>query len=182
MPNPQGQYAQEMKIRADALRRTGYRLPTEAEWEYACRAGAGTSRYFGGNVDLLGRYAWYLATSPDRAWPCGSLLPNDLGLFDILGNVYEWCQDRPLLYRPDRAGMIIDDINTQEYVNTDRLLRGGAFDNRPAYVRSACRSMEPAGVPQHRTSGSASPGLTIDFFYNFTITCMHSRYRPRACI
>ena len=75
---------------ADALRRTGYRLPTEAEWEYACRAGAGTSRYYGVEVDLLGRYAWYMATSQDHAWPCGSLLPNDLGLFDMLGNVYEW--------------------------------------------------------------------------------------------
>ena len=100
-PNERGQYAEGMKIRADALQRTGYRLPTEAEWEYGCRAGAGTSRYYGSNVDLLGRYAWYLATSPDRARPCGSLLPNDLGLFDMLGNVYEWCQDRSLQYRPD---------------------------------------------------------------------------------
>ena len=102
-----------MKIRADALGRTGYRLPTEAEWEYACRAGAVTSRYFGVNVDLLGQYAWYLATSQDHAWPCGSLLPNDLGLFDMLGNVYEWCQERPLLYRPDRAGLVVDGINIQ---------------------------------------------------------------------
>ena len=87
-PNAQDQYAEGMKIRADALERTGYRLPTEAEWEYACRAGAVTSRYFGVNVDLLGKYAWYQATSQDHAWPCGSLLPNDLGLFDMLGNVY----------------------------------------------------------------------------------------------
>jgi formylglycine-generating enzyme required for sulfatase activity len=138
-PNPQGQYAQEMKIRADALRRTGYRLPTEAEWEYACRAGAGTSRYYGGNVDLLGRYAWYLATSPDRAMPCGGLLPNDLGLFDMLGNAWEWCQDRASLYRPDRAGVIVDDINMVEYVHEPRLLRGGAFTDRPAHVGSAIR-------------------------------------------
>ena len=93
-PNERGQYAEGMKIRADVLQRTGYRLPTEAEWEYGCRAGAGTSRYYGSNVDLLGRYAWYLATSGDRAWACGSLLPNNLGLFDMLGNVHEWCQEQ----------------------------------------------------------------------------------------
>jgi len=138
-PNPQGQYAQDMKIRADALGRTGYRLPTEAEWEYACRAGAGTSRYFGVNVDLLGKYARYAATSQDHAWPCGSRLPNDLGLFDMLGNVIEWCQQRPPIYRPDRTGTVIDNINIQESVNTDRLLRGGAFSYVPALVRSAFR-------------------------------------------
>ncbi len=159
-PNPQGQYAQEMKIRADALRRTGYRLPAEAEWEYSCRSGAGTSRYFGANVDLLGRYAWYLATSPDRARPCGELLPNDLGLFDILGNVWEWCQDRPLSYRPNRAGVIIDDINTLEYVHTDRLLRGAAFSNLPSGVRSADRSWYAP------TSRSANLGFRLARTYN----------------
>ena len=128
-----------MKIRADALGRTGYRLPTEAEWEYACRAGAGTSRYFGVNRDLLGKYAWYQATSQDHAWRCGSLKPNDLGLFDMLGNVIEWCQERPPTYRPDRDGTMLDNITTQEYVNTDRLLRGGAFYYPPAFVRSAVR-------------------------------------------
>ena len=109
-PNDQGQFAEGMTIRADALSRTGYRLPTEAEWEYACRSGTGTSRYYGVSVNMLGRYAWFLATSPDRAQPCGSLLPNDLGLFDMLGNVYEWCQERALSYEPGK-GISKDDIN-----------------------------------------------------------------------
>jgi len=135
VPNEQNQYADRMKIRADALRRTGYRLPTEAEWEYACRAGSGTSRYFGLNVDLLGWYAWYLATSPDRARPCGSLLPNDLGQFDMLGNVFEWCQGQPVSYR---TGTKIDDTNIEEYVNINpRFLRGGTFLIQAAFVRSA---------------------------------------------
>jgi len=141
-PNERGQHAEGMKIRADALQRTGYRLPTEAEWEYGCRAGAGTSRYYGSNVDLLERYAWYLATSLDQARACGSLLPNDLGLFDMLGNVYEWCQDWSLPYRPGGTAVINDTINKIAYVNerNPRLLRGGAFNNRPAFVHSAYRN------------------------------------------
>ena len=86
-PNPDGEYATGMKIKPDALRLGGYRLPTEAEWEYACRAGAGTSRFYGASPELLGRYAWYNANSQEQAWPCGSLQPNELGLFDMLGNV-----------------------------------------------------------------------------------------------
>ena len=116
-PNDGGKYADGMKIRADALQRTGYRLPTEAEWEYACRAGAMTSRYYGLSEELLGQYAWYLYNTPgDRARPCGTKLPNDLGLFDMLGNVYEWCQERALVYRPDVTRIINYDINTREYI------------------------------------------------------------------
>ena len=94
LPNEAGAYDEGMTIPADVLQRTGYRLPTEAEWEYACRSGTITSRYYGLSTDLLGKYAWYQANSQEHAWPCGSLLPNDLGLFDMLGNVFEWCQDR----------------------------------------------------------------------------------------
>jgi formylglycine-generating enzyme required for sulfatase activity len=82
-----------MTIRADALRRSGYRLPAEAEWEYSCRAGADTVRYHGSSLDLLPAYAWYLKSSANRAWSGGSLFANDLGLFDTLGNVIEWCQE-----------------------------------------------------------------------------------------
>ena len=128
-----------MTIRADALRRSGYRLPTESEWEYACRAGAETPRYYGASLDLLAAYAWYQKSSADRAWPGGSLFPNDLGLFDTLGNVLEWCQEGPLLYRPDRTGIQINDINTSESVTKDRLLRGGSFNYLPSVVRSADR-------------------------------------------
>ena len=138
-PNAQKKYAAGMTIRADALRRSGYRLPTEPEWEYACRAGADTPRYYGASLDLLPAYAWYQKSSADRARPGGSLFPNDLGLFDMLGNMLEWCQEGRLLYRPDRSGIQINDINTSESVINDRVLRGGSFDNPASYARSANR-------------------------------------------
>jgi formylglycine-generating enzyme required for sulfatase activity len=142
LPNEAGAYAEGMSIAADALERTGYRLPTEAEWEYACRAGAVTSRYYGKSIALLGAYAWYQANSEDHAWMCGSLLPNDLGLFDMLGNVYEWCQDRYDESRKRKKVSYYDDIIKVTYIreNNPRLLRGVSFGVQPAPVRSAFRA------------------------------------------
>jgi formylglycine-generating enzyme required for sulfatase activity len=134
--NGQEEYDKRMTIPAGALRRTGYRLPTEAEWEYACRACAGTSRYHGLSIDLLKAYARYEANSQEHAWRCGSLLPNDLGLYDMLGNVFEWCQERQTNYQPGRVESSSDDIIDDIH----RLLRGGSFTGRPAGVRSAYRN------------------------------------------
>ena len=140
--NPDGRYAAGMKIQPDALDLAGYRLPTEAEWEYACRAGAATSRYYGASVDLLGRYAVLVSTSQEHAWPCGRLLPNELGLFDMLGNVFEWCQDVPRVYQPDSTGKLIDHMITDLIIDetNPRFLRGGSFIDPPAGVRSAFRN------------------------------------------
>jgi len=137
LPNRDGAYDTGMTIPADVLKRTGYRLPTEAEWEYACRSGTITSRYYGVSTDLLDKYARYQAHSKEHAWTCGSLFSNDLGLFDMLGNVFEWVQDQS--GRPDQTN---DEINIIEYVDTNipRLLRGGTFDDLPANVRSANRN------------------------------------------
>lgn len=75
---------------ADRLSRSGYRLPTEPEWEYACRAGAASSRPFG-DVSMLDDYSWSVRNSRLRLSQVGRLKPNALGLFDVLGNISEWC-------------------------------------------------------------------------------------------
>jgi serine/threonine protein kinase/formylglycine-generating enzyme required for sulfatase activity/tetratricopeptide (TPR) repeat protein len=144
LPNESGFFAEGMRIPADELDRKGYRLPTEAEWEYACRAGAVTSRYYGTSIELLRNYAWFPPKSANRAWPGGTLLPNDLGLFDVLGNAYEWCQDRASLYRPARKGLSVDQSRIEEFIfdKQMRLFRGGAFQSDSGDCRAAHRAAD----------------------------------------
>jgi serine/threonine protein kinase/formylglycine-generating enzyme required for sulfatase activity len=146
-PNERGLFAEGMQIKAGALAPGGYRLPTEAEWEYVCRAGARTSRYYGNSEEVLASYAWYVANSGDHAHRCGTLLPNDLGLFDMLGNLFEWCQGRADDYRPDGSGAIVDELHEAEAIPGDksRLIRGGSFIDRARDSRSAHRDREAPG-------------------------------------
>ncbi len=142
LPSAAGAYAEGMSIPADVLERTGYRLPTEAEWEYACRAGSVTSRYFGHSIGSLDAYARFQVNSKDHAWMCGSLFPNDLGLFDMLGNSFEWCHDRWNAFKPRSKATYIDIVTAPEF-NLEknlRYMRGGSFLFPPADVRSAYRS------------------------------------------
>jgi serine/threonine protein kinase/formylglycine-generating enzyme required for sulfatase activity len=139
-PNENGEYGPGMKAKAGYLELTGYRLPTEAEWEFACRANTVTSRYYGLTETLLPQYAWYQANGKNRAWPTASLKPNDFGLFDMLGNAFEWCDDL-FVSHPEADGTVADDAGTTKPVTPENrhVLRGGAFYNRPVYVRSAFR-------------------------------------------
>ena len=144
LPREGGGYAEGMTIPADVLRRIGYRLPTEAEWEYACRAGTVTSRHFGLSIELLEKYAWHQANSRDHAWSCGTLLPNDLGLFDMLGNEFEWVQDRMRRPMPERRGSFSDIINIYETLRMKILISFGAgrssIDRRPSARRTVSGS------------------------------------------
>jgi formylglycine-generating enzyme required for sulfatase activity len=141
LPDEAGAYTEGMTIPSDVLQRSGYRLPTEAEWEYACRSGTVTSYYFGLSSDLLEKYAWYLANSKEHAWSCGSLLPNEQGLFDMLGNEIEWVQDGTHRLMRARRGLFNDNISAYEYIKEriPRLSRGGPFSFHPTDVRSAFR-------------------------------------------
>jgi serine/threonine protein kinase/formylglycine-generating enzyme required for sulfatase activity len=133
LPNQKNRYLAGMRLAPDYLQRTGYRLPTEAEWEYACRAGAATSRYYGQCDELLEQYAWYDKNSQNRTWPVGSLKPNDWGLFDMHGLLWVWCQDSYHPYGLDHA----EDTTIEDKVF--RLLRGGTFTAKAVNVRSAHR-------------------------------------------
>ena len=130
-----------LKLPADFLSRTGYRLPTEAEWEYACRAGSSTSRPHGVSAEMLPRYAWDVSNALARAWPVGQKRPNDFGLFDMHGNVAEWCQDEYGDYPRAKEGQPVPDVANSLEVRPEsrRVLRGAPFYPRPAPLRSAYR-------------------------------------------
>ena len=134
----------DMKLPENFLERTGYRLPTEAEWEFSCRAGSTTSRFYGSSVELLPQYACYVGNSGNRNMRVGTLKPNDLGLFDMHGNVWNWCQDVYDRYpssTPDRA--VEDTFDSAAPANPQiRVMRGGAFDSTIAHVRCAYRNWE----------------------------------------
>jgi formylglycine-generating enzyme required for sulfatase activity len=129
------------KLKAEYLRLTGYRLPTEAEIEYATRARAVTSRYFGETDELLGNYAWFMKNSNELIWPVGTKKPNDFGLFDVQGNCFTWCQESYADYPSVKGdGAVGDKEGKLEVIATERrVLRGGSFDDPALNTRSANR-------------------------------------------
>jgi formylglycine-generating enzyme required for sulfatase activity len=145
---PEDQWCYEIKGNAVALRAkylslSGYRLPTEAEMEYATRAGALTGRYYGETDELLPKYAWYFKNSQARTWPVGSLKPNDLGLFDAQGNVYTCCQEMYNEYPAGKGDGAVEDQEDELAVTSAdrRVVRGGCFYDPASQVRSAYRDL-----------------------------------------
>jgi formylglycine-generating enzyme required for sulfatase activity len=111
-----------------------YRLPTEAEWEYACRAETTTKYSFADDEELLGKYAWYDGNSVGQTCPVGIKAPNLWGLCDMHGNVWEWVAD---WYGHYPKGEVTDPTGAERGV--DRVLRGGSWINGARYLRSAYR-------------------------------------------
>jgi len=126
---------------------SSYRLPTEAEWEYAARAGSTTRFSFGDDDGKLGDYAWYSSNSDRGPHPVGEKSPNAWGLYDMHGNAFEWCED---WYGDYPTGAVTDptgpDSGTpvtgamgHEYPG-HKVYRGGSWDHKPKQLRSAYRS------------------------------------------
>lgn len=147
-----GANGQVTKLKEGYLSLSGYRLPTEAEMEYATRAGARTSRHFGETDELLGDYAWYAKNSGDRLQRVGRKKPNEFGLFDAQGNCLTWCQEPYDKYPKAEGERAIEDKEVDKgklhIVNTYNLVqRNGAFNYLAKDVRSSARSSDfPASV------------------------------------
>ncbi len=113
----------------------GYRLATEAEWEYACRAGSTGRWSFGDEESALGEHAWFYGNSGDEAHKVAAKKPNPWGLYDMHGNVWEWCWDAFGEYDTQS----VHDPRGPGAPGASRVLRGGAFFDVPGFLRSAFR-------------------------------------------
>jgi formylglycine-generating enzyme required for sulfatase activity len=168
IPHDQWVYPDEigpgMKMPANYLHRTGYRLPTEAEWELSARAGTSTAHFFGNGVVLLDRYAWYLANSEGHSWPVGMLKPNPFGLFDVYGNAWEWLQDRRIDYPKGAANTTIDMEDTELVITNDvaRTRRGGSWSYDKETTRSAHRGATTYFPDQRRDSVGFRVARTVE--------------------
>jgi formylglycine-generating enzyme required for sulfatase activity len=123
------------------LTKNGYRLPTEAEWEYACRAGTTTGYFVGDDSTSVGSYGWYNLNSDSTTHPVATKLPNAWGLYDMAGNVWQWCND----WYKDYADSAVTDP-TGPSTGSDCVMRGGSWRYCILNLRSASRNyFSPGG-------------------------------------
>jgi formylglycine-generating enzyme required for sulfatase activity len=152
-----------MRLPPDYLHRAGYRLPTEAEWEFSARAGISEAHFFGDGVALLNRYAWFMANSENHGWPVGMLKPNPLGLFDMYGNAWQWLQDRRVDYPADPEKITMDTEDAALVVTNEiaRTRRGGSWSYDKETTRSAHRGALTYFPDQRRDSVGFRVARTI---------------------
>jgi formylglycine-generating enzyme required for sulfatase activity len=121
-----------------------FRMPTEAEWEYACRAGTKTRYYWGNdpNNEKVYQFCWAFSRAEGRSHPVGLKKPNPWGLYDMSGNVWEWCSDWRGPYNPSNT------TNPKgAETGTKKIYRGGSWFNKPATLRSANRNGHEPDIP-----------------------------------
>lgn len=119
-----------------------YRLPTEAEWEYACRAETTTAYSFGSAADKLGDYAWFTGNADERPHPVGKKNPNPWGLHDMHGNVAEWCidgYDAQAYARGKTDKATVQPVHLMLHARFPHVVRGGSWISEPSGCRSAAR-------------------------------------------
>jgi formylglycine-generating enzyme required for sulfatase activity len=150
-------YCEKLTIQERAAGRLlngySYRLPTEAEWEYACRAGTMTRFSYGDDPGYvnLGKYAWYRPTSGNRTHIVGQKLPNPWGLYDMYGNVFEWCST---WYAPYPGGRVTDPKGPPS--GSNRAMRGGSW----LWFGGDCRSA---------SRGNYDPPDGLDDYFGFRV-------------
>jgi len=123
-----------------------YRLPSEAEWEYAARAGITTRYSFGDDDSKLGEYAWYNENSGDKTHPVGKKGANPWGLYDVHGNIWEWVQDE---WHDTYNGAPSDGGAWEDGVSVNRVNRGGSWIGNAGYCRSGDRRRSAPGNRYH---------------------------------
>lgn len=165
------QYTKWLSLMSESF----YRLPTEAEWEYACRAGTTTAFYFGEDDDELDDHAWYYETADDERHPVGQLKPNPWGLYDMYGNVAEWVLDEydedGYTHIEERASLTAEKAFRKPTKLFPRAIRGGSFELEPEDCRSAARlasddkewKIEDPNFPKSPWWYTDTPGLGVGF-------------------